>query len=81
MSPADHNLLILCGIALMGVLAWLARYRPCSCEKCAFHVNEHRMDAEARRAKRHRDFHRDYRVPWDEEKCGSCRAGNLGDKQ
>lgn len=40
----DHNTLVTIGIACMFALAWLGWARRCSCEKCAFHRNEDRME-------------------------------------
>jgi hypothetical protein len=80
MTPEEHNLLLLAGIGCLLLLAWLARHRDCSCEKCSFHVNEYRMKLEADRVERHRAFHKAFRIAWTEEACSACRNGGLGDK-
>lgn len=63
------------------LLAFLGRHRECSCEKCSFHVNEHRMKREAERVKRHRETHKAFNIPWGSERCAGCRAGNERDRE
>lgn len=50
----DHNTLVLIAISCMVWLAWLARMRTCTCEKCAFHQNEARVER-LRKAERDHD--------------------------
>lgn len=53
---------------------------PCQCEKCGFHVNERRMDAERERASRHRTLHFNYpHIPWGDERCMQCKLGHEDD--
>ena len=70
------------GVLCMAALAWLARHRGCTCEKCGFHTNEARMKRERTRAMDHKASHASYGrlLPWGDEKCGQCRAGHADDK-
>lgn len=54
--------------------------KPCTCEKCGFHVNEKRIADERARVKRHKDLHRYLNMPWGDDRCPGCRAGNKEDE-
>lgn len=75
---------ILAAVACLWGLAFLARYRPCSCEKCGFHVNEARVSREKERERvrrvRHRSFHGWSGEDWGSEACPDCREGHGDDR-
>ena len=70
------------GVLCMAFLAWMARHRGCTCEKCGFHVNENRMKRERNRAMDHKATHQNYGrlLPWGDDRCGACKAGHEDDR-
>lgn len=77
----DPTLVSAALVIVMGATVLLHRIPgPCQCEKCGFHVNERRMEAERKRVKSHRHLHVWLDIPWGDEKCPGCRAGNEGDR-
>lgn len=70
------------GVICLAVLAFLARERGCSCEKCGFHQNEARLKREKNRAQMHRANHAWWRgtIPWGSDKCPDCRKGHEDDR-
>lgn len=70
------------GVLCMAFLAWLARHRTCSCEKCSFHENERRMQREKARVVHHRGNHAWWgrTIPWGSGNCPDCRNGHEDDR-
>ena len=75
---------LLIGIVVIMALSIVQRLipGPCQCEKCGFHVNERRMQAEVKRKKRHQNLHDQFNImPWGDKRCPGCRAGNESDRE
>ncbi len=79
MSHEEVLSIALAIVAGAAVLLWLIPGH-CQCEKCGFHVNETRMKREADRVKYHRERHSAFRIPWDAERCPTCKQGHLDDQ-
>lgn len=62
--PADtHNLMLVIGIAVMILLAWVGRYRAPRCNECS-HC---RLALAERKRKQHAEVHKNWGKCWDKD--------------
>lgn len=57
---AMHNSWVMLAAAALLWLAWMARWRPCRCEKCAFHQNEARVERLKQAERKHDALHKGF---------------------